>query len=413
MLISTSYRGVGDQRTRMQDRDRRTPAGGTLQPRSNRDLGDPGLFALGGESMRIRARHALVAVLAAALLAPAAAEGAWVIKGRGFGHGVGLSQYGAYGYAQHGRNYKQILGHYYRKTKVAKGRSGRVRVLLGTQGSVGFANAESACGRDLNPSKDYSFALSGSSVSLLGPDDSKLRACGKEGRAKGGRTISITGSGRYRGDLVARANGDSLMVINSVGAEGYVKGVVANEMPSSWHQQALRAQAVVARSYGLATKRSGAFDHYDDTRSQVYRGRDSETKATNKAVKRTKRKVVKHNGKIATTYYFSTSGGETENSEFGFGGGSSLPYLKSVNDPYDDISPVHKWRVTYSNSQMESRLKALFQGTLKRIQILETGRSPRIVRAKVVGSSGSTTVTGDTLRNRLDLRSTWAKFTKN
>jgi stage II sporulation protein D len=363
--------------------------------------------------MRIRARHALVALLAAALLAPAAAEGAWVIKGRGFGHGVGLSQYGAYGYAQHGRNYKQILGHYYRKTKVAKGRSGRVRVLLGTQGSVGFTNAESACGRDVNPSKDYSFALSGSSVSLLGPNDSKLRSCGNEGRAKGGRTISITGSGRYRGDLVARANGDSLMVINSVGAEGYVKGVVANEMPSSWHQQALRAQAVAARSYGLATKRSGAFDHYDDTRSQVYGGRDSETKATNKAVKRTKRKVVKHKGKIATTYYFSTSGGETENSEFGFGGGSSLPYLKSVNDPYDDISPVHKWMVNYSNSQMESRLKALFQGTLKRIQILDTGRSPRIVRAKVVGSSGSTTVTGDTLRNRLGLRSTWAKFTKN
>jgi stage II sporulation protein D len=122
--------------------------------------------------------------------------------------------------------------------------------------------------------------------------------------------------------------------------------------------------------------------------------------------------VVKYNGKVAATYYFSTSGGETENSEFGFSGGSSVPYLKSVNDPYDDISPVHKWKVTYSNSAMESRLKALFQGNLKRIQILDTGRSPRIVRAKVVGSSGSTTVTGDTLRARLDLRSAWAKFTE-
>jgi stage II sporulation protein D len=362
--------------------------------------------------MRIRARHAFVALLSAGLLVPAAADGAWVIKGRGFGHGVGLSQYGAYGYAQHGRNYKQILGHYYRNTKVAKGRTGRVRVLLGTQGSVGFSNAESACGRDLNPSKDYSFSVDASRVSLLAPNGSKLRSCGKEGRAKGGRTISIAGFGRYRGDLIASVDGGSLLVINSVGAEGYVKGVVANEMPSSWDQQALRAQAVVARSYGLATKRSGAFDHYDDTRSQVYGGRDSETRATNRAVKRTKRKVVKYNGKVATTYYFSTSGGETENSEFGFSGGSSVPYLKSVNDPYDDISPVHRWRVTYSNSAMESRLKALFQGNLKRIQILDTGRSPRIVRAKVVGSSGSTTVTGDTLRARLDLRSTWAKFTE-
>jgi stage II sporulation protein D len=384
-----------------------------MQRRSNRDLARPGLLSLRGQSMRVRATHAFAALLAAALLAPAAADGAWVIKGRGFGHGVGLSQYGAYGFAQHGRNYKQILQHYYKNTKVRKGRTGRVRVLLGSQSTVGFSEAESACGRDLNSSKEYSFALSGGRVALQAPNGSTLRSCGKEGRAKGGRTISISGSGRYRGDLIASVGGGSLMVINSVGAEGYVKGVVANEMPSSWDQQALRAQAVVARSYGLATKRSGAFDHYDDTRSQVYRGRDSETRATNRAVKRTKRKVVKYKGRVATTYYFSTSGGETENSEFGFSGGSPLPYLKSVNDPYDDLSPVHRWRVTYSNSTMESRLKGLFQGNLKRVQILETGRSPRIVRAKVVGSSGSTTITGDTLRNRLGLRSTWAKFSKN
>ena len=363
--------------------------------------------------MRTRARHAFVALLAVVLLAPAGAEANWVIKGRGFGHGVGLSQYGAHGYAQHGRNYEQILGHYYRNTKVAKTKSKRVRVLLGAQSSVGFTRARQACGRDLNPDKDYAFALSDSTTVLLGSNDNKLRSCGKEGRAKGARTITIDGFGRYRGDLIATLDGAALLVINSVGTEGYVKGVVANEMPSSWHQQALRAQAVVARSYGLATKRSGAFDHYDDTRSQVYGGRTSETRATNRAVKRTKRKVVKYGGKVATTYYFSTSGGETENSEFGFSGGSPSPYLQSVNDPYDDISPVHRWRVTYSDSQMESRLKGLFQGNLRRIEILDTGRSPRIVRARVVGSSGSTTVTGDTLRNRLGLRSTWAKFTKN
>jgi stage II sporulation protein D len=347
------------------------------------------------------------------LAVPAAANATWVVKGRGFGHGVGLSQYGAYGYAQHGKNYEQILGHYYRNTKVGKKRGKRVRILLGSQGDVAFGGAEEACGRDLNLSKDYSFALSGSKVSLLAPNGSKLRSCGQEGRAKGGRTIDVGGFGVYRGDLVASVDGGSLLVINSVGTEAYVKGVVANEMPSSWDQQALRAQAVVARSYGLATKRSGAFDHYDDTRSQVYGGRDSETKATNRAVKRTKRRVVKYNGRVATTYYFSTSGGETENSEFGFSGGSPSPYLKSVNDPYDDLSPVHKWKVTFSNSAMESRLKALFQGNLQKIEILDTGRSPRIVRARVVGSSGSTTVTGDTLRNRLGLRSTWAKFTKN
>ena len=141
--------------------------------------------------------------------------------------------------------------------------------------------------------------------------------------AKGGGGVEIDGHGVYRGDLVARADGGSLLVINSVGLEGYIKGVVANEMPSSWHKQALKAQAVVARSYGLATERSGAFDHYDDTRSQVYGGRASETKSTNRAVKRTRRKVVKHDGEVVATYYFSTSGGQTENSEFGFCGRQS------------------------------------------------------------------------------------------
>jgi stage II sporulation protein D len=167
---------------------------------------------------------------------------------------------------------------------------------------------------------------------------------------------------------------------------------------------------VVARSYGLATSRGGAFDHYADTRSQVYGGRASETSATNAAVEATRREVVKYRGKPAVTYYFSTSGGQTENSEYGFSGGSKVPYLKSVDDPFDDVSPVHKWTERLSDSQMESRLSGLFAGRLKRIEVTERGRSPRIVRARVVGTGDSTSVTGDTLRARLGLRSTWARF---
>ena len=101
----------------------------------------------------------------------------------------------------------------------------------------------------------------------------------------------------------------------------------------------------------LATERSGPFDHYDDTRSQVYGGKSVETTKTNKAVESTAGEVVKYKGKIAVTYYFSTSGGRTENSEFGFSGGSKVPYLKSVNDPYDDISPVHNWREKLSDDR--------------------------------------------------------------
>ena len=86
------------------------------------------------------------------------------------------------------------------------------------------------------------------------------------------------------------------------------------EMPSLWHSEALKAQAVAARSYALVTDRGGdVFDQYPDTRSQVYRGVSSETSSTNAAVAATAGEVVKYQGKTAVTYFFSTSGGHTEN----------------------------------------------------------------------------------------------------
>ena len=110
----------------------------------------------------------------------------------------------------------------------------------------------------------------------------RVAVCGDEGKAGSG--VKIAGIGRYRGSVVARATGGNILVINQVSSEGYVKGVVPNEVPSSWPMAALEAQAVVARSYGLATSRDGPFDQYADTRSQVYGGRGSETKRTNSAV---------------------------------------------------------------------------------------------------------------------------------
>jgi stage II sporulation protein D len=353
-------------------------------------------------------RTAPILLCAAALLAPAAADAAWSIKGRGFGHGVGLSQYGAFGFAEHGRNYREIIDHYYADTRLDRN-AGRVRVLLGSgQGSVGFSGAGRACGERLNAGRDYSFAVESGDVVLRGRGGDRVATCGAEGKASSG--IKVDGLGSYRGALVARATGGNILVINQLGSEAYVKGVVANEVPSSWPAAALEAQAVVARSYGLATERAGPFDHYADTRSQVYGGRASETKATNRAVEATARRVVTYRGAPAITYYFSTSGGRTESSEFGFSGGSALPYLRSVKDPFDDASPVHRWRQRLSDERMEAKLSGLFEGELREIDVLKTGDSPRIVSARVVGSRGSTTVSGDTLRARLDLRSTWARF---
>ncbi|MDX6586581.1 MAG: hypothetical protein QOI31_1054 [Solirubrobacterales bacterium] len=348
----------------------------------------------------------------AALAVPAQAE--WKIEGRGFGHGVGMSQYGAFGLAQHGKSYSKILRHYYTGVNVGHADTRGVRVLIATGlGSVRFESANKACGKDINGNETYSFRLDSGNVTLRRPNGSKLAGCGQEGSARGGDSVRFDGVGTYRGDLRARNVGGSLYAINKVGLEGYVQGVIPNESPASWPQAALRAQGVAARSFGLATRVGGdGYDLYDDTRSQVYGGKSSETSATNEAAKKTSREVIKSGGNVASAYFFSTSGGQTENSEFGFSGGSSRPYLKSVNDPYDDTSPYHHWTVHYSQGEMESKLSGLFGGNLNKIDILKRGRSPRIVEARVVGSSNSTVVTGDTLRFRLGLRSTWAKFKK-
>jgi stage II sporulation protein D len=224
----------------------------------------------------------------------------------------------------------------------------------------------------------------------------------------------VIDEGIYRGALVVTPrSAGGLYVINAVGLEGYVKGVVPNEMPSEWPADALRAQAVAARSYGLATGATGVpFDQFDDTRSQVYGGIGSETAATNQAVDATAGRVVKYHGKVATTYYFSTSGGRTENVEFGFVGSDPEPYLKSVEDPFEDAAPYHRWKETFTQSEMEAKLGSLVQGSLRSIEVTKRGRSPRIVSARVVGSAGTTEVSGPTLEARLGLRSTWAYFHK-
>jgi stage II sporulation protein D len=358
-------------------------------------------------SFRARVATTLLAAAIGACCAAGAAEAKWVVKGHGYGHGVGLSQYGAYGYASQGVGYQKILAHYYTGTGLGH-EAGQVRVLLGESGSVAFSGAGKACGEKLEKRSKYTFVPAGGGVELRDSHGKKVSGCGGEGDASEG--IKIAGYGSYRGSLVAHSDDGQLLVINQLGSEDYVRGVVANESPASWPIDALRAQAVVSRTYGLATSKGGVFDQYADTRSQVYGGKDSETKATNQAVADTAKQVVTYKGDLAVTYFFSTSGGQTEDSEYGFPGGSSIPYLRSVNDPYDDLSPLHNWTETYSDDDMETRLRGLFDGKLKKVDVVQTGSSPRIVKARIVGSLGSTTVPGDLLRERLGLNSTWARF---
>jgi stage II sporulation protein D len=370
-------------------------------------------------------RRALL-VLAAllALAPPATAATRQIIRGAGFGHGIGMSQYGAYGYARHGVGYEQILSHYYRGTTLSKSNQTDIRVLLQTGGKTATVSGVSdAPGHHLDEGKTYRVRLAGlSGEDLLGPDgkqidhyDGPLQISSANGILQlGGRALNGRSGGHYRGALEFRPSPfGGMAVVNVVSLDDYVKGVVPGEVPSSWPVEALKAQAVAARSYALATDAGGAvFDQYPDTRSQVYSGADGEQPRTNAAVSDTANEVLRYGGVIAATYFFSTSGGRTEDIQNVFYGAEPAPYLVSVNDPYDNLSPKHRWRMVMSKRAFVAKLGSLVQGRYRGIKVLQRGRSPRIVWAAIVGTKGTTRVRGATLRTKLGLFDTWASFNK-
>jgi len=256
-----------------------------------------------------------------------------IIVGAGDGHGVGMSQDGALGYAQHGYSYQAILSHYYTGTAIGQAPpKTRVRVLMG----------------------------------------------GK---------------------------------VHRVALESYVRGVVAAEMSPQWPLAALEAQAVASRTYALtAHAGEGKFDVFADTRSQVYRGKAAETPATNRAVAATAGQIVTYAGRPAITYFFASSGGSTESIQNAWPGSAPEPWLRGVPDPFD-AGPLHAWRTSLSFAAAAKDLRGLVRGDFRGIEVLKRGVSPRIVSANILGTKGSTPVSGNELAARFGLFDTWAYFT--
>jgi stage II sporulation protein D len=363
---------------------------------------------------------ALTLALLAGALASApcanAAKAKITIRGAGFGHGVGMSQYGAMGFALHGYTAPQILAHYYTGTSLGTSDPKRtVRVLLDDQvGSAKLSGAVQAGDRKLDPGVTYTVKRRGLSQVDLSASGKHLATFNAPLQVAGSNGITDLGGRGYRGILeISPGLFGGVQVINSVNIEDYLQGVVPSESPASWPAAALQAQAIAARTYAITTaKASGPFDEYADTRSQVYGGVAAETPATNQAVADTRGQVVTYGGQPVVTFFFSTSGGRTENVENTNLGTQPEPWLKSVDDPYDSVSPRHRWTpVTTSLAAVGRKLAGLYQGSFRGIKVLQRGASPRIMKAQVIGSRGSTVTDGATLRDKLGLFDDWAYFT--
>jgi stage II sporulation protein D len=270
----------------------------------------------------------------------------FVVNGGGYGHGVGMSQWGACGQAQAGRSYGQILAHYYRGTQLGTASVSSIRVLL----------AEKR--RKLVVASEVPFRIRDAAGSVfdlpaarleLGPD--LVVSLDRAPTLLAGPLVFLPGKGAplsldgvpYRGRLRLFSDGSRLQVVNVLGLEAYLMGVVGREMPAHWPIEALKAQAVAARSYTLAKRSaSRAFDVYGDVRSLAYGGIPAESSASSDAVRETAGRVLLYEGRVATTFFFSSSGGRTASSVdvFGF----DRPYLRAVPDPWDAASPNHAWQ---------------------------------------------------------------------
>jgi stage II sporulation protein D len=336
--------------------------------------------------------------------APATGQVTFVVSGRGWGHGVGMSQWGAYGFATRGWTYDRILAHYYRGTTLGAAPVSRVRVLLGEgRASVKISSPVPFTVRpaggtpiQLEP-KTYGFGpglrVRAGQPPLTGP---LLFAPGSEPLLLDGRP--------YRGQLEVAVVAGKLRIVNVVGLEAYLAGVVPDEVPSTWPPEALKAQAVVARSYALASRRTGPFDLYADVRSQVYGGVNAEEPATTTAIGETSGQVLLYDGKVAQTFFFSTSGGRTASAADTWSG-EPVPYLVSVADPYDTASPHHTWGpVAFTAPALAKKL-----GVKGKVLDVRTtvNASQRVDRVTVVTDTGETEVRGGDVRTKLGLRSTW------
>jgi SpoIID/LytB domain protein len=331
-----------------------------------------------------------------------AAKSVLVLTGHGWGHGLGLSQWGAYGYAKHGWTYDRILAHYYAGTTLGAASISVIRVLVAEKKQTTLRATAPWSVRDVHGTTvplDPATPLVLTSALVVGD-----QALAPPLTFTSAKPLSVDGS-VYRGKLVVGLNGKTLQVVDVLGLEAYVKGVVPMEMPSNWLPEALKAQAVATRSYALANVAKGrTFDVYGDGRSQVYGGFAAEAPAASAAVDATRGQVVTYAGKVADTMFFSSSGGRTASSEETMG--VDIPYLQSVTDPYDTISPYHDWGpVVLDLAQVAKALKV--PAPIADLQVTP-GTSGRVQTATLLTSDETTArFTGNQLRTALGLRSTW------
>lgn len=389
-------------------------------------------------------------LLSGALTAPSAeadsavkpSDGAFVIKGAGYGHGHGMSQYGAYGAARKGLSWKQILAFYYPGTTLRTlSSSTTIKVWISADNDNNL-RVLPAPGLKVYDSNDHSLTLPTGTkyrswrITRSGPG---YRLAWRNARGKyttlttkldsstwhvatKAKVVKVrlpNGATReYRGTLRLIKRGSGGRTVNKVKLEDYVRSVVPSEMPTSWARDAVRAQAVAARSYAIRTRESTGYSGYDicdTTACQVYGGRATttssgkrivrETAAGTAAARATAGTVVTYRGQVALTQFASSNGGAMSS------GGYS--YLREKKDPYDGLVRSQAWSKKVTAKAVAKAYPSV--GAVKQLKVTKrdgSGRyGGRVVSIKIIGSRKTVTVTGSAFQRRFAMRSSLYRVT--
>ncbi|EWT07529.1 alpha integrin [Intrasporangium chromatireducens Q5-1] len=379
------------------------------------------------------------------------------LTGHGYGHGRGLSQNGARGAADAGLTWQQTLAFYYPGAGLASWPVDELKVRLDQVGTSrtylqAAPGLQVSAGRSAQPvllpvsapngkpAVAYQIVRAGSSLQVEVSDGSAWTPWDVTGsgsppatpfvvsRQDGGaittQVVKNTSSQstspvlrEYRGRLVTwpGSTTGTVMTVNELSMELYLRGVVPSEMPASWPAPALSAQAVAARTYAAfeaQNSSSSRFDICDTTWCQVYRGkadagRSNEYSTTNAAVAATAQTIVMYSGKPAFTQFSASNGG--------YSVAGSLPYLVAKADPYDGRIPntSNTWSTSIAISGIEQAYPAI--GKFRAMRILSRdGRGDqggRILQLALDGTSGSVQVTGPQFASRFGLRQAWFRPT--
>ena len=368
--------------------------------------------------------------------------------GRGNGHGVGMSQWGARGRALAGQSASQIVAAYFAGAVpgvTSASRAVRVLVLAAFRTSAAVPLRLHGRGGDWTVDgvaatfpADASLTawrtvatVAGTSVAtwhvrVLAADGATVL---HDGTAKGkvivrpaaaGTRLELDSKGStydlYRGSLTLVLASSTINVVNTLGLDDYIRGVVPMEMPSTWPVEALRAQAMVARSWTMRHLHptTGTYDVFDDTRSQVYRGGRGERTGTNLLISAAPGAVILSGRTIVNAFYHSAGGGWTENNEDAFVPASGilssapLAYLRGRDDrapdgtAYDAGAPGFAWSTaTVTRAQLSAILAADARtavGDVLRLDLTHRGVSGRLYRVVIYGTKATRTVSGDVFR---------------